>query len=353
MTTIVQNESAVSRRPAGTSSRGKRLLSRIGRGLLWIAIALIALVAVGITYELIMSAGDAQRYPPPGQMVDAGGHRLHINCVGEGSPTVILEAGSSDTSLNWEPIQAPLAQTTRVCAYDRAGLGWSEAGPLPRSPQQIAAELHTALTHAGIEGPYVLVGHSIGGKHARMFAALYPQEVAGVVLDDARHESLEPVGRTPEQNEQDRATFRESLRLYEILGRLGIARAFGASLVSALNPTTDVLSPETRGMMALFLSRASTIETLVAESAGDTMNDDQLSASSLGDLPLVVLVSGEGASTPGWMPAQEKNAALSTNSRLMVVEGSTHNIHWTNADVVIDAIRQVIESAHSGQPLAP
>jgi pimeloyl-ACP methyl ester carboxylesterase len=123
-------------------------------------------------------------------MVDMGGHRLHIDCVGQGSPTVILESGLGNMSADWANVQPEVAKTTRVCTYDRAGTGWSEPGPEPRDPQQIARELHTLLGNARIDGPYVLVGQSFGGLYVRMYAARFPQEVEGMVLVDASHPDM-------------------------------------------------------------------------------------------------------------------------------------------------------------------
>src|SRR5215210_6539689 len=118
-------------------------------------------------------------------MVGVGGYRLHINCVGQGNPTVVLDAGSGGMSAHWVRVQREVSGTTRVCAYDRAGMGWSEMGPDPRDAKQITSELHTLLKGAGIEGPYVLVGHSFGGMYMQTYAARYPDEVAGVVLVDS------------------------------------------------------------------------------------------------------------------------------------------------------------------------
>jgi pimeloyl-ACP methyl ester carboxylesterase len=118
-------------------------------------------------------------------MVDVGGYSLHINCVGQGSPTVVLDAGSGGFSAQWVRVQREVSGTTRVCAYDRAGMGWSEMGPQPRDAKQITGELHTLLGKAGIEGPYVLVGHSFGGMYMQTYAARYPDEVAGVALVDS------------------------------------------------------------------------------------------------------------------------------------------------------------------------
>ena len=154
---------------------------------LGLVIGLVVLAAIAVIYHAFGTEIYRRIYPPPGELVDVGGHSLHISCVGEGSPTVFLESGSGATSVDWANIQPEVANTTRVCAYDRAGSGWSEPGPGPGDPQQIAGELHTLLGNAGIDGPYVLVGHSFGGLYVRMYAELYPNEVEGMVLVDSSH----------------------------------------------------------------------------------------------------------------------------------------------------------------------
>src|ERR671919_816810 len=162
--------------------------SWIRRGFVWLVAGLLALAVIGAIYQAIATEMDQRTYPAPGKMVDVGTHSLHINCLGEGSPTVILEAANLGMSAHWVRVQQQLAQTTRVCAYDRAGMGWSEMGPEPRDARQISSELHTLLSKAGIEGPYVLVGHSFGGMYMQTYAARYPDEVAGVALVDSSTE---------------------------------------------------------------------------------------------------------------------------------------------------------------------
>src|SRR5262245_33658318 len=146
---------------------------RIGRGcLVWICrvlAVLVGLALLGAAYESISEAADARAYSPPGQMVDVGGYRLHINCVGAGSPTVVIESGWGDWSAAWSTVQSAAATSTRVCTYDRAGYGFSEPGPLPRTADRFAQELHTLLHEGGIPGPYVLAGHSLGGATVRLF----------------------------------------------------------------------------------------------------------------------------------------------------------------------------------------
>jgi pimeloyl-ACP methyl ester carboxylesterase len=152
-------------------------------------IVLMTLLAVaGATYQAIETRASARRSPEAGRLVDIGGYRLKINCTGKGSPTVVLEAGLGDVSIEWNHVQPKIAQFSRVCSYDRAGYGASDAGPMPRTSAQIAKELHTLLQNAGEPPPYVLVGHSFGGYNVRVFNGSYSDQVAGVVLVDATQE---------------------------------------------------------------------------------------------------------------------------------------------------------------------
>lgn len=132
---------------------------------------------------------------PPGQRLNVGGYKLHINCQGEGRPVVILDAGVGGFSLEWQAVQSSLARQTKVCAYDRAGYGWSDMGPLPRTTARVGQELHTLLHKARLNPPYVLVGHSFGGYSVQYFARTWSDEVAGLVLVDSSHP--EQVERLP------------------------------------------------------------------------------------------------------------------------------------------------------------
>src|SRR6266496_3369803 len=174
---------------SSVSSRPRRTIrQRLLRLLVICSLSLVGLLLLGLSYQAIASAVDTAHYPPPGKLVDIGGYRLHINCTGTGSPTVILDAGLGGTSLDWSKVQPAVARFTRVCSYDRAGYGWSDTGPGPRTSQQIVKELHLLLVHAQISGPYLLVGHSLGGLNMRLYAYRYPQEVAGMVLLDSTSE---------------------------------------------------------------------------------------------------------------------------------------------------------------------
>src|SRR5215208_837342 len=178
------------------STTSRRFMRRIGRALLWLIVALLALAVFGAIYQAIATERAERAYPPPGEMVDVGGYSLHINCVGQGSPTVVLDGGLGEWSAQWVLVQQEVSDTTRVCAYDRAGMGWSQSGPEPRDAKQVAGELHALLEGAGIDGPYVLVGHSFGGLYMQTYAARYPEEVVGVALIESSHP--EQFSRLPE-----------------------------------------------------------------------------------------------------------------------------------------------------------
>jgi pimeloyl-ACP methyl ester carboxylesterase len=166
------------------SSR-RQLHSKTRSWLLYPVVAFLALGAVGCTYETVQSSLDQNTDTMPGTAYDVGGRRLHLNCTGVGSPTVVLEAGLGEISPHWAWIAPAVAADTRVCAYDRAGQGWSDDSPGPHDGAAIAAHLHTLLQRANEPGPYVLVGHSIGGPYVMTYAQRYPGEVAGMVLLDA------------------------------------------------------------------------------------------------------------------------------------------------------------------------
>jgi pimeloyl-ACP methyl ester carboxylesterase len=329
--------------PSATWRIGRRVLRGIGRTLAVLFGLIVVLGLVGASYEAIAAAGDARRYPPPGQLVDVGGERLHIQCVGTGSPTVVLDAGLSGSSLDWNLVQPELGRTTRVCAYDRAGMGWSDPGPQPRTPRQIAGELHTLLTNAGIAGPYVLVGHSLAGKNVRLFALQHPEQVAGMVLVDARSEYVDANTSPAEVQTFQRASATQAL-LYRVARSVGLVRLIGASFWGAPAMPREM---RTEGMLLTTSQRG--VDAQTAEGLERAADDALLQAApSLGDRPLIVLASEQNmTATPYWAEAQRRQAALSTNGRLIVPAGSVHYIHWEQPTLVIDAVRRVIEDVHS------
>ncbi len=321
-----------------TGNRFGRIVRGLARGLGVVAALIAGLSLAGAGYEAVAARGDARAYPPPGQMVDVGGYRLHIQCVGTGSPTVVLDAGLGGTSLDWSLVQTEMGQTTRVCAYDRAGMGWSENGPQPRTPEQVARELHTLLSNAGLEGPYVLVGHSLAGKNVRMFALLYPDQLAGMVLIDARSEYVDD-RTSPAEAKAFKDLYAALANVYKVARRLGVMRLIGSSVVG-----DAALSAETRAAIAMVAYAPRSQDAATAEANAREASDAQLAAApSLGDRPVIVLASEQNMTAePNWPEAQRLMAALSTQSQLIVPAGSSHYIHWDHPAVVIDAVRQVV-----------
>jgi pimeloyl-ACP methyl ester carboxylesterase len=310
----------------------------------WTIAGLLALAVIGALYQAVATEIDQRTYSPPGEMVDVGNHSLHINCLGEGSPTVILEAANLGMSAHWVRVQQQLAQSTRVCSYDRAGLGWSERGPKPRDARQISSELHTLLKGADTEGPYVVVGHSYGGLYAQMYAARYSEEVAGVVLVDSSHP--EQFTRSPE----GRAMYEQARRqgtIAPLLSRLGVIRLFN------LLPAHPDLQPQQREQIAAFNSSTQQVVTTVEEfRATPEMTAQVRSAGSLGYKPLVVITAG--TQSPDWLEMQEELAALSSESIHRVVDGATHeSLLYDEGDsqVTSAAIEQVVKAVRTDRPL--
>ena len=329
-------------------SRGTRprrgLGSWIRRGLVWMIVGLLALAVMGVIYQAIATDIDQRTYSPPGEMVDVNGHLMHINCMGEGGPTVILEAANLGMSAHWIRVQKQLAQTTRVCAYDGAGMGWSERGPEPRDARQISSELHTLLKGADTEGPYVLVGHSYGGLYARMYAARYPKQVAGVALVDSSHP--EQFTRSPE----GRAMYEQIRRMGVFipwLTRLGIIR------LTNFYPAHPDLPPQQRAQIEAFNASTQQVVTTVEEfSATPETNAQVRSAGSLGGKPLAVVSAGEKSSS--WLKMQDELATLSPNSIHHVVEEATHEsllYDKDDAQVTSAAIEQVVGAVRTDRPL--
>jgi len=321
----------------------------IKRILLSLVIFLIALSLLGMTYQTISTQADQKEYPAPGQLIDIGGYRLHIYCMGEsvdGSPTVILEQGLGGTSPAWAWVQPEVAKVTRVCGYDRAGLGWSESTPkgTPRDGKEVATELHTLLQKANIAPPYVMVGHSFGGLYTLFFAHQYPHDVAGVVLLDSSHPDQWTSTAAGQQLYQSNA------RLFSItssLARLGVLRLRMKSQPASGLP--DLQNQE----LAAFLSATKDWDAQAAEFAATTELDNEVrAAGSLGDLPLFVLTAtdhgGPAELEELWQKLQNELAELSTDSIHKVLQGALHASLWADpkyASESVIAILKVVDSA--------
>jgi pimeloyl-ACP methyl ester carboxylesterase len=320
------------------------------RGASVLAGGLAALAGVGLASQAVAAARDRRAYPPPGRLVDVGGHRLHLHVAGEprDRPTVVLDAGIGSCSVHWAWVQAELAPSVRVVAYDRAGLGWSDRGPRPRDAGRSADELRAALRVAGLAGPFVVAGHSYGGLVVRALADRYPEDVAGMVLVDASH---------PDQWAHIPASRGGRLvawgnRLTGVLARLGVWRLLDPApgLSAGLPPRA---AAELRAHLARPGPWAASADALAV---WERLSRPQVNAARpLGALPLAVLSVTEQPAYAAVLTAlQAALPSLSSNSVHWTVPGATHEglvSRREHAMVVADAIRRVVEAARTERPL--
>jgi pimeloyl-ACP methyl ester carboxylesterase len=322
--------------------------------LVGLIVALFALAVAGAIYQAIATKRAERAYPPPGEMVDVGGYSLHINCVGQGSPTVVLDAGSGGMSAQWVRVQREVSDTTRVCAYDRAGMGWSQIGPEPRDARQISSELHTLLSKAGIEGPFVLVGHSFGGMYMQTYAARYPDEVAGVGLVDSSTEP-EQFSQPPEAQDSNEPQKQSSAAVPQLV-RLGVslpARLGVVRLLSKLDPASPDLPPQQHAQIDALSPSTRQWTTSALEFLAPTQTLRPGNPGSLGNKPLAVVTAG--ASEPSWLKLQDELATLSSNSIHRVVEGATHTsllYERSDAQATSAAIVDVVGAVRNDRSLA-
>jgi len=318
--------------------RRKTLWQRARRILLVFALVIVSLSLTGFLYQTIASAVDASSYPAPGKLIDVGGYRLHLSCTGTGrpgSPTVILEAGYGNMSLVWSKVQPGVASFTRVCSYDRAGYGWSDNGPLPRTAGHMVTELHTLLARAGVAGPSVLVGHSYGGLIMQLYASTYPQQVAGLVLVESVHEDQ---FRYPELH------VGAPPAICQALAPLGIVRLLGFALLPSVAEYPPTAQPAAKAQF----NQTRFCQTISDEYAAWDESSSQVRAARhpLGHLPLVVLTHGLPYLGPqgeqDWQALQRNLAGLSSNSRSIIATHSGHFIQLEQPDLVIAAIKQAL-----------
>ena len=322
------------------------LRSRTRVWVVYPVLASLLLSAVGGAYETNREKVDRTALPMAGQLISVGSHRLHLDCRGSGSPSVVLEAGLGEGSSMMSGWIAPdVAKTTRVCVYDRAGRGWSEAASGPQDGTHVAEDLRTLLQRAGEPGPYVLAGHSAGALYVLNFARLYPEQVAGVVLLDAT---------SPFQYSRLASypafygMFRRASALLPSLSRLGVGRLFYGSQYASLPFTA-------RDEERAFWSTARHNRSLRDEFAElPTAMQQAQFLTSLGSRPLVVLTAGAGAEK-GWMALQDDLARLSTNSVHRLLPAATHAMVTEEKGAAAQsgkAISDVVTSVRSGARVA-
>ena len=298
----------------------KRILAALG-GLIGIA------AVAGASYQWLSTRRDLAQTPAPGRLVDIGGRRLHIWCNGAGTPTVILETGLGGSSADWGFVQPEVSGFTQVCSYDRAGMGYSDPGPSPRTTRQITSELAQLLDRAGITEPVVLVGASIGGLAVRVFASERAERVAGLVLVDASHE------------DQD-ADVPGVAPFVPLLSSFGIFRLLGVTF----GPPPAALAPAVRRFGQVTAFRAAAYRTAVDEFTHLRQSAAEVRASrrELG-IPVVVVTAGQGSDAE-WLRWQRDQVGLSSRGCQMIAERSGHGIALGQPDVVVHAIRAVVDS---------
>ena len=337
-----------------TTSRLHRWTKRIA-----VAVASLAVIVVvsGASAELAMRRLETRRYPPPGRLVDIGGRRLQLDCRGAGSPTVVLEAGLDYLgALSWAAVHDSIARTTRTCAYSRAGVLWSDPARGTFDADRAARDLHAALTAAGEAGPFVMVGHSLGGPYVLRFTKLYGAEVRGLVLVDASHPAQ--FSRFQEATGKWLAPPTGLLQVGASLAWTGIARFAPLGVAPPAWPTVAVEAPRayfSRSVGALHAETRAVGATLAAA------ND----ARQLGSRPLVVLTAGaatdsatiaamgltveqESRRRAAWRALQADEASRSSHGRQETVPNASHYIQFDRPDVVIGAVRDVVMRARAG-----
>ena len=323
----------------------RQLRSRTGRWLVYPLLAALAVAAVGGGYETVRKSIDTRAYPMPGRLVDVAGHRLHIYCIGSGSPTVVLEPGLGGASSDLGWVAPAVARDSTVCVYDRAGRGWSDAADGPQDAARIAADLHTLLERAYVPGPYVLAGHSFGGLYVQTFAAHYPDQVAGLVLLDST--AAKPGPALPARTES-----------YSVLGRvsavLPAVAHLGAGRLIA-QASYGSLPPHFRGEARANASTAPYLHSWLEEFvAANTSAQQAASLTNLNGKPLIVLTADTGNAT-GWEQAQDRMATLSTNRSHRVAHDTSHEtLLYDEADAAAasQAIHDVIAAVRTARPLS-
>jgi pimeloyl-ACP methyl ester carboxylesterase len=330
-------------------------------GLIVLAGLLVALPVSGFTYERLGGRRERRNLPAFGRQVDIGGRTMSISCSGAGSPTVILESGAASPAFGWLLVQRGVSKFTRVCSYDRAGYGFSDPGPGSHTFAASSSDLHSLLKASGVIPPYVLVGASVGGLYNRVYTAHYPNEVAGLVMVDAAHEDQDRFTPPSMQGGANRVppfVRRTLCALLPAAATLGVVRAVMPSGPPPSSPLPGFTPGETD-----YLSRLSRRPTAFVASgregcAEEASLNEVRAAGTLGDRPLIVLTAGRAFDAPDsasradaaayqqrWIhELQPSLARLSTRGRQVVVDESSHGIQFDAPTVVVDAIREVVET---------
>lgn len=316
-----------------------------------IATLLVVLLTTGTIYQSNATAHDMALYPAPGELIAVDGSDMHIYCVGEGSPTVIFEAGLGGTYMDWVLVQPIIGEQTRACTYDRSGMGYSDFVGASMDTDMIARRLYQLLNAAQVEGPFVLVGHSIGGIHVRSFYEMHPEDVVGMVLIDSSHENQGQYLPEPP------VIVDMFYTVAPFLARIGALRFLR---IANQNIVTNDLTHEQIAQTSALYNRLDFWLALQTENQMAIADTSQQGApSSMGDLPLIVIsqdVAGMEANEPEmanlWLELQGELAMLSTESTHVVAENSGHYVHYDRPQIVIDNILSMLQTLQGSQPRA-
>lgn len=296
-------------------------------------------------FQEAAAARDRRRFPPPGQLVDIGGRRLHLLEAGQGSPAVVVVGALADGVMSWPRVQRALAAEMRVVLYDRAGVGWSDPPHGHCTLDDMGAELRDLLNAAQITPPYVFVAHSLGGIIARRFAARWPGSVAGMVLVDSSHEQ-QASRKGVHGWRHGRSSYYQSVLKWQ-LRPLGLYR-LGAAAGLARELTADVAEmalPEHAAAVRAIMLSTRTRRAIVREMLWMAGLTDQ--PPGLGSIPLTV-ITATGQDQPGWREMQDELAALSSASRHVLAEGSSHYVHLDDPELVCQAVRELMAQICAG-----
>jgi pimeloyl-ACP methyl ester carboxylesterase len=327
--------------------------SWLRKSTLALLILALLLAAAGFLYENIAEARDRRFNPMPGQIVNVGSDShppfsMHIYCTGTGTPAVILDSGLGDSFLSWRKVQPQIATFTRVCSYDRAGIAYSSPSSKPRTSRVIADELHALLHAVDVPGPYVMVGHSMGGYDVRVFASSYRSEVAGVVLVDASHPDQEK--RLPPELSSMEQSFRREAEFLEYTMPFGIPRLLSLCEDDAVERAADCNFHTAREGVE---EMKTTSESASEAGASGTLGDLPLAVLShdpdklLGDLPADLAKPTNVA----WEKMQEELAHLSSRGTQTIAKNSGHYVQIDRPELVVEAIRNVVDQARVVQPV--
>jgi pimeloyl-ACP methyl ester carboxylesterase len=340
--------------PAASGSRARRWLRRIALGIVGL---IVLAVVVGSVYEFVGRRAAASAFPPPGKLVDIGGRRIQLDCRGTGSPIVVFEAGLDiNGSLSWSAVHDSVARTTRACAYSRAGIMWSDPNAGPHNAATIAADLHAALQAAGERPPYVLVGHSLGGPYIMTYTKTFGADVAGLVFVDASH---------PDQVQRFKGILPDPASGEASLMKVAAALSWTGVVRLAMRGMAAPPNEPERGFQAMRAYAPTSLGSMLKESdAIDTTMAQAGSLRQLGDRPIVVLTANKPMAkemmtslklTPDqaakfqalWRSLHDEEASWSTRSRHQLVDDATHYIQFDRPDVVIAAVRSVVDSVRA------